>query len=448
MEKNKEIIKEAIHIALKTWSKSSSISDSQFSNLPSLLKHESIDEYLTYYINKLAVKNKLEAKVLLFRFKNKRSIRSVAHELNFSVDQINRLQRNGIGELAEIVIHQEKKIREERSDYFISQIPEKSSITMFGFEKSTNIITENLLSIKGSSVVTITGLGGIGKTALAEEVSKNLFKNSYFSKIIWYRSDDNHSNKNEFDTILDYLGKQMVPSDAHYSEKTILIQKIFKTSPHLVIIDNLNLSASLEEIIEGIKNICGISKFLLTSRQQASPFNSEVFNYRLEEMSIEDAGKLLSFQSKFIGLSAYSSDINDNLEDIYTIIGGNPLALKLFVGLLDSLPLMTVLNDFKVANINDIKSLYKHIYHLAWNSLDDNSKKVLVGMIQSTSVGFTIENIAGYSNIVQNDLANSIKTLFEKSLLEKRGSLENCRFGIHRLTHSFLETDIVKWPPK
>ena len=122
----------------------------------------------------------------------------------------------------------------------------------------------------------------------------------------------------------------------------------------------------------------------------------------------------------------------------------NPREKKLMIGLLDVLPLSVVLNEFKKAQLEDVESMYKYIYWKAWNSLSDPAKSLLVGMVQASEVGVTLENMKAWSGISMQEIIQSINELFVRSLMEWRGNIEDRRYGIHELTLTFLQTDIVQ----
>lgn len=441
-----EGLRSRLHKALKTWNKLDSTNSKIFSDLQLSSKFDSVDNFLDEGIVNLAKKNELEAKILRLRFEKNKSIVSVAHELNFSPDQINRIQRNAIELFSEMIVQNEKRIREEMATYFINCLPIKESEKLFGFREVIDKVAETVLQISGPAIVAITGLGGIGKTSLADAVTRQAMTNYFFQKIIWYRVEKGQSDRSGIDGILEYLASQILPANSPKEEYINQLKLRFSSSPHLVVIDNIDNSVDLKDIIGKLIAICGISKFIITSRINP-PNISQVCTFRLDEINIEEAGKLLAFQAIFIGLEEYSKEITENLDVIYSIVGGNPLALKLLVGLLDALPLSVVLEDFENAKLQDIKSMYHHIYLLAWHVLENASKQLLVGMLQASSSGVSLKNMTAWSGLKEIELANAIQSLFNRSLLERRGGLEDRRYGIHRLTHSFLETDIVKWPP-
>ena len=202
----------------------------------------------------------------------------------------------------------------------------------------------------------------------------------------------------------------------------------------------------IDSLIEEIKVFVNPSKFMITSRRKPSSLSGSYTVY-IPELAPETAKQLVLDQAKRVGLERIIEEIDENMESIYSLVGGIPLALKLLVGLLDVLPLSIVMEEFQSAQLEDIESVYKYIYWQSWNVLSENAKSLLIGMVQASEVGVTLENIRAWSGLLQKELIKVINELYLRSLIEWRGNIEDRRYGIHQLTLTFLQTDIVKWPP-
>lgn len=63
-----------------------------------------------------------------------------------------------------------------------------------------------------------------------------------------------------------------------------------------------------------------------------------------------------------------------------------------------------------------------------------------------SETGATLDYLQALSGLGEEQLWPALHELRQRSLLEVRGSLHEKRYGIHRLTDSFLRTEIVHWP--
>lgn len=146
------------------------------------------------------------------------------------------------------------------------------------------------------------------------------------------------------------------------------------------------------------------------------------------------------------GSEALSGAAGEDLDEIFEVTGGNPLALKLVAGLLDVVALPQLLQDLTRSRPGPIEELYRHIYWQSWQTLDEACRRLLKAMPLVGDTGATADYLQALSGLDPDDLWQAIYELRRRSLLEVRGSLHEKRYGIHRLTDSFLRTEIVHWP--
>lgn len=64
----------------------------------------------------------------------------------------------------------------------------------------------------------------------------------------------------------------------------------------------------------------------------------------------------------------------------------------------------------------------------------------------AAGVGVKPEQMQAMSGLAEQQLWPAITELVNRSLLEVRGTTWERRYGIHRLTESFLRTEIIHWP--
>ena len=122
------------------------------------------------------------------------------------------------------------------------------------------------------------------------------------------------------------------------------------------------------------------------------------------------------------------------------------MAMKLVVGLTAVLPLPQILADLTQIHTSEIEEMYRHIYWRAWHSLDENAQNLLEMMPMSSGIGMQPEQMQALVDLNDGQFWSAIKELVNRSLLEARGSVMERRYGIHRLTDTFLRTEIIHWP--
>ena len=188
-------------------------------------------------------------------------------------------------------------------------------------------------------ILAIVGLGGIGKTALVDAAVRKVLGGFYFEDVVWVRAAENDPGV----IWLDRLADELIPLDSPPKDERLLLRQALKQQPHLIVIDNLGKGQDTENILTEVQDLIGPSKVLLTTREGVK---GQIWALKLGELRKDDAVQVMLHHAEQIGLGMYLDQIQNHASGIYSVIGGNPLALKLFVGLLDVLPLQMVLEDF------------------------------------------------------------------------------------------------------
>ena len=83
-------------------------------------------------------------------------------------------QSSAIGQLAEILTRNEKKARLDFFCTLEARIPPPTYASLFGVDDVVEIITALLTQDGGPWIVALVGIGGIGKTALANYIMRTL----------------------------------------------------------------------------------------------------------------------------------------------------------------------------------------------------------------------------------------------------------------------------------
>ncbi|MCA9973138.1 MAG: hypothetical protein KC425_23125, partial [Anaerolineales bacterium] len=213
----------------------------------------------------------------------------------------------------------------------------------------------------------------------------------------------------------------------------------------LIIVDNLEHQPDLADLLARINELANPSKFLITARTR--PTNSTgILTITLDELSPDDADSLMRYHAQEMGLPGVAEAAAADLASIYALTGGNPLALKLVVSLLDVLPLADVLANVRRAEMDLVEGMFKRIYWQAWRVLSPQAKQLLKVMPLVAASGGTPDYLRMLSGMSEGELWTAMHELRGRSLLEVRGTLEDKKYGVHRLTETFLQTEIINWP--
>ncbi|MFN2189800.1 MAG: NB-ARC domain-containing protein [Candidatus Promineifilaceae bacterium] len=407
---------------------------------------------LEMLIDELEVHEKRGAEVIRLRFLEDLTIRETAIRTYRSTDQVNRDQKTAIEHLSRILLAREMHARDSSLRQLQSDLPPSTYTQLFGFSEAAKLVTEKIIAEEAPWIVAITGLGGIGKTSLADASVRDALTSFRFEKAIWLQANSNPISgeplkpEESYSQLIKALAENLWPDEPQISEEVIAAKArdLLTEKPHLIIVDNLETSEATQYIAEKAEGWARPTKIVITSRARPTK-PSLVYYHSLDELSFNDSAALLRHHAKIIGLDESSLASNDGLESIYRITGGNPLALKLVVSLATVLALPQVLQDIAENRKGPVEDMYRHIYWESWRSLTSDSQLLLQAMPLIAESGALPEQMKAISQLPDERFWPAVSELISRSLLEIKGTIHERRYGIHRLTETFLRTEIIGW---
>ena len=423
-------------------------------NKTTLEMRHAVDHLLLDNIAKLATQDEAAATLLEHRFIEGKITRQVAQEMHASPDQVNRWQRAAITHLTQLIYDQELALRAGVAQRMEAALPPLPYTQFFGFREAQQKIKSRLMQTTHPWLIAIAGIGGIGKTSLTDVVVRDLLPTGQYQQLCWVRVNTQQlsglhlSPEAAYEQLLTDISHGLWPDRPQSEPKPILenrIRQTLKAAPHLIVIDNLESAAHLTYFCEQLTTFTNPSRFLLTSRVRP-PGNTAVYTYSLHELPFDDAAALLRHHAELIGLDALAEADHKTIKDIYEVTGGNPLALKLVASLTAVLPLPQILTDLNQNRAGPIEDLYRHIYWETWRTLSAASQQLLQAMPLVAATGVLPEQMRAMSGLDEDAFWTAVHELTARSLLQVQGTIQERRYGIHRLTETFLHTEIIHLP--
>lgn len=461
-----EEMQTAVHAALASWGKSPSGTENplnrlllvqnqcapQERNFPPA-RRQAVDRVLLDGLQKLEEQDKVGAAVLHGRFRDGKITRQVAQEMHASPDQVNRWQRAALEQLAQLLYHQEQALRAELMATLMDDLPPAPYSKLFGFADQCQAILEQLLQPESPWLIAITGIGGIGKTSLADFVARQTVDHLAYGRILWLRVENQPLSgavidpEKAYELLLADLARKVLPASGGdvSALQASQLRQILQAAPHLIVVDNLETAVQTDYFAQQLAAFTNPSRFLLTSRARPSG-NTAVYVHTLPELTASEATDLLRHHAASIGLPELASAPAETYAAIYAITGGNPLALKLVASLAATLPLPQILADLPHSRLGPVEELYRHIYWRTWRTLSAEAQLLLQAMPLVATSGALPSQMQAISGLEDGAFWTAVQELTTRSLLEIQGSLHQRRYGIHHLTETFLRTEIIQWP--
>lgn len=460
-------LKNSVHAALRAWHTVGGTADDLLELLlivqqqrdtfeagdnPALLR-KATNEVLLEAIDELGRQEPEKARVLRQRFLDNKTLGEVAYAANTSQDTVSRQQRAAIESITAIVHAREAAARQALAETIEAQLPAPTYTELFGVNELLQELEGHLLQENSPGVLALVGIGGIGKTAVADRVTRRIIDSFHFDGVIWLRYEPQTMNglsrgpEATAAGIIDGLARRLWPEAASTltpEQQLSRVRHELKARPHLVIIDNLENEADTAALLARLNDLARPSKFLLTTRTRPVE-QTAVLNVSLDELTFNDAAVLLHHHARETGVAAVAEAEDSDVRTIFDTVGGNPLALKLVVTLLDVLPLPQVLADLTRSRRGRVEDMYKHIYWQTWRTLNEAARTLLQAMPLVAEAGAEPEYLQAMTGLDGTQFWPAVEELRRRSLLEVRGGLHEKRYGIHRLTETFLRTEIIHW---
>lgn len=457
-----------VHQALRNWH----AGQSEKGTLQGLLIHQQLayrqtvtprqatNVVLEYALQRLYEQNPPEAELLRLRYRDACMMGEARKTLVFAESTVYGKQSRALRHLTEIVANMEKDAWPLWQEAINGRIDAPVSTMVTGTEDQVTELSTLLAAHDAPWIVSIEGIGGIGKTTLAAEVMRHLANTLAFYDFGWVSAQPTildlgggvrpkHQPALTAMALVDMLIQQLAPEltgglDTVPGQALAVLRHRLKQYPHLIVIDNLETITDLEALLPTLRALANPSKFILTSRRRLID-EPDVYLHLVPDLSEIESLALVRKAATQYGLRSLAKASDAELKAIYETVGGNPLALLLVVGQMHMRSLDTVVHDMQNAHSMPVESLYTFIYRQAWESLDEVSRRVLLAMPLTNVRGESEEYIQSVCQLSHEEVTDALQRLITLNLIRTADDLHQKRYLIHSLTRTFLQEQVARW---
>ncbi len=460
-----EQLQQGIYAAFKFWHKADE-GDSPFVNLvlfrqqQNTTPREATNKILFEALESLKVTRSKDAELLSRHFLDGEKMRRIARAQNMGEATAYRWQNEAIAQLALVLQAQEREARAHRRSTLAKRLERPTYIQLIGVDSQLEDLLAVLLAPGPPWLIAIEGLGGLGKTSLADALVRRALEQDLLAEIGWVSARQYDFNPGRgltprpepaltAEQLVEKLIEQLLPDtprpDSFSPQKALaLLETRLKQQPHLIVVDNLETVVDLEALLPTLRDLSSPTKFLLTTREKLA-YEPGIFHFPLSSLSEVDALRLIRYEASLSNPPYLQAAVETELKAVYEVVGGNPLALRLVVGQTHFFTLPTILADLSAARGKPVEGLFTFIYRRAWEQLDEMTRHVFLAMPLVADGQGTLEHLADLTEIDSAKLRDALAWLVTLNLVDRRGEAHDSFYTLHQLTTTFLHEQVLRW---
>jgi LuxR family glucitol operon transcriptional activator len=397
--------------------------------------------------------------------------RRLDHFLAEEAIAVDAAQKFAISEEITICKDKIKELEQKRNIY--QNLPCRHYETFFGRSQEIKHILSFLSYEHAAHIISINGIGGVGKTALATEVAykclyatqQSLENVPHYDAIIFTSAKENYlvdqgilPRRTIHRTLIEIIGEiAEVLEEPNLivglsrGEQSRKISSIFRKMRVLLIVDNMETIDTNEAIeIKGfLYNLPPTVKIIVTSREELgfSPISltclKEIDSIRLIEQQVKEKNDLLAVSNERLDLTA------EQIREIYTHTGGIPLAIIYVVGLLSiGYNLSRILTE--LIAINDAQ-LAKFCFDTSIDRIRDNSAYELLFALAIFDESCTLNSLAYIADVSIEGISLEEGLILLKQLsfinsIKQSSMYDMDRYEMLPLTRYYVKFELNKNP--
>jgi hypothetical protein len=321
-------------------------------------------------------------------------------------------------------------------------------------------------------VVLLTGIGGVGKTALAYEAVRRLRQPwrlwlPRFERVVWSSAKmvkfgpsgmaATERTGYDLNSLLNDLIRQTdapISFDAVEQGKRDQVAAYLARRRILLVVDNLDTiadallgtetAAQRERVFltfcQLVIALLGVRcRLLITSRYRFAP--TEAVTLDLPGLDAPATRRLAQREERRLAVVNIVNASPEELSELFRLTGGVPLMIKLVVGICQHQPVAVALASLSAVASRPVEEGYAYIFDTAWKLLSAAAQRTLIALTTyAPETGGEYRQAAQLLDEPAAAFADAVRELQQMSLVEAVGrGTAGTWLQLHQLTHTYVE---------
>ena len=298
------------------------------------------------------------------------------------------------------LIEAQESIDSPTAEVQVKQLPRPAENRLFGIESIITELLARLMANEGVPIHVVTGLAGVGKTAVLHTTAHRAVASNHFHQVIFYTVDPRHKQPS-FNQIITAIYRAIFTESSGnkpVEQKLDLLKYDLTQHNYLIVIDNLQTTVATTKLVEQLIQFGFTSRFLLGSQQQPDGLANHL-SMTLNGLATPDAIALLRYHAGQRSMYRLAAMNNQELTEIVQTLGGHPFALKLTLQLADRIPLADLLAGWERNRIRQISQAYDRLFHHLWTDLSVREISLLQQLRLLSVSGGTVDYLTSVLQI-------------------------------------------------
>ncbi len=363
-------------------------------------------------------------------------VRDMARALDTSSRQVRRRVEHGIRRLAEALSRVEAAARmEDHKLWQRLRLPPARYGVLFGVDARIEALLEALEDAPPHTVA-LTGPGGIGKSTLAHAAASRLIDEERYAEVVWLALDGPAAAQTVMAALARELGYPHLAASGWATLEAGLRARL-GDAPALVVVDNAGWLEEPGVLLPRLDALIRPGRLLVVMRHRP-PDDVPIRQVGASPLGRTDFGDLLDHHARLLRIPADRRPTPDAIDQLYDVLGGNPLAGRLAISQLAVLPPERVLDGLPDVEAVEGVGLFDWLFRPTWEALPPEAHRAALALALLPHEGAGWHVVAEASRLRPTRLDNALRALVDASLVEAAG--DPPRYTMHALARLFVET--------